>query len=179
MIRFLAAVLVGVFTSPAQAGLRLGSDAPLFTAQAALAGKAFTYTLAEALKSGPVVIFFYPRAFTRGCTIEAQNFAEKSEEFKALGATVIGISNDDIATLSKFSTSACQGKFPVASDEGGKIIKSYEAALLFSFANRTSFVISPEGKVVYSYTSLSPDGHVPNTLDAVRKWRAANAPLKD
>ena len=179
MIRFFAAMVVGMFAMPASAALRTGADAPLFTTQAALAGKEFTYALAEELKNGPVVIFFYPKAFTRGCTIEAQNFAEKSEEFKALGATVIGISNDSMAVLSKFSTSACQSKFPVASDEGGKIIKAYESALLFSFANRTSFVIAPDGKVVFTYTSLSPDGHVPNTLDAVKKRRAASTPLKD
>lgn len=177
---FFCALLASVLGLPAQAALENGTPAPMFTTQASLGGKEFTFTLADALKSGPVVLYFYPKAFTSGCTVEAHDFAEAVDEFKALGASVIGISNDNIATLNKFSVSECQSKFPVGADAGGKIIKTYDAALLFSYANRTSYVIAPaqgtEGaKVIYSYTALAPDKHVANTLAAVKKWRAAQA----
>ncbi len=170
---FLYALLAGILGLPAEAALKDGALAPMFTTQASLGGKEFTFTLADALKSGPVVLYFYPKAFTSGCTVEAHDFAAATDEFKALGASVIGISNDDIATLNKFSVSECQSKFPVGADKDGKIIKSYDAALLFSYANRTSYVITPDGKVIYSYTALAPDKHVANTMAAVKKWRAA------
>jgi peroxiredoxin Q/BCP len=176
MKRFLYLVLATLFAVPASAALKNGAAAPAFTTQASLGGKEFTFSLTDALKSGPVVVYFYPKAFTSGCTVEAHMFAEAMDDFKALGASVIGISKDNIETLNRFSVEACQNKFPVGADDG-KIIKSYDAALLFSYANRTSFVIAPDGNgggnIIYSYTALSPDDHVANTMDAVKKWRAA------
>ncbi len=170
--KWLYALISGLLALPAQAALKNGASAPMFTTQASLGGKEFTFSLADALKSGPVVLYFYPKAFTSGCTIEAHMFAEATDEFKALGATVIGISKDKIETLNKFSVSECQSKFPVGADDG-KIIKSYDATLLFSYANRTSFVIAPDGTVIYSYTAMDPDQHVTNTLNAVKTWRTS------
>ena len=164
------AIVAGIFGLPAQAALMNGAPAPEFTTQASLGGTEFTFSLTEALKSGPVVLFFYPKAFTRGCTIEAHDFAEATDAFKALGANILGISNDTIETLNKFSVSACQNKFPVGADSDGKIIKAYDARLLFSYANRTSFVIAPDGTIIYAYAALNPEKHVVNTLAAVKKW---------
>lgn len=165
----------------AKAALAVGASAPDFTAQAALGGKPFTFSLTEALKKGPVVLYFYPKAFTKGCTIEAHNFAEASEKFEALGATLIGMSNDDIETLKEFSVKECRNKFAVAADAGARIIKQYDAAMLLlpDRANRISYVISPEGKVIYVYSSLSPDNHVENTLRAVQEWRSTLKAQKD
>ena len=170
--KFLYALIAALFAPAAHAALKTGTPAPVFTTQASLGGKEFTFSLADALKSGPVVLYFYPKAFTSGCTVEAHMFAEAMDDFKALDTTVIGISKDKIETLNKFSVEACQNKFPVGADDG-KIIKSYDASLLFSYANRTSFVIAPDGNIIYSYSALSPDEHVANTMDAVKKWRAA------
>jgi peroxiredoxin len=159
--------------SPAFAALKPGVQAPDFTTQATLAGKPFTFALAEALKAGPVVLYFYPAAFTHGCTIEAHEFAEATEKFKALGATVIGVSHDSIDTLNKFSVTECRNKFAVASDADQKISKAYDATLLMtSYSNRTSYVIAPTGKILYAYTALSPDKHVENTMAAVTQWKA-------
>jgi len=157
----------------AYAGLKPGSAAPDFSAQASLGGKVFTFSLAQALKQGPVVLYFYPAAFTSGCTVEAHEFAEATDKFKALGATVIGISHDDIATLNKFSVSECRSKFAVAADPDLAIAKSYDATAWFlpGHSDRTSFVITPDGNVLYSYTALSPDAHVKNTMDALQKWQ--------
>ena len=169
-----ATIAATMLAMPALAALKEGADAPVFTTQASLGGQEFTFSLTDALKTGPVVLYFYPGAFTKGCTIEAHNFAEASDDFKALGASVIGLSKDDIATLNKFSVSECQNKFPVGADVDGKIMKAYDAKLpIVSTANRTSYVISPEGKVIYSFTALSPDDHVANTMAAVKKWRDA------
>ena len=164
---------IGVSASPAVAALKPGETAPDFTTPATLAGRPFTFKLADALKSGPVVLYFYPAAFTHGCTIEAHDFAEATARFKALGATVIGVSHDSIDTLNKFSVSECRNKFAVASDADKKISRAYDAQLLFtSMTNRTSYVIAPTGKIIYEYTSLDPDKHVENTLAAIEKWRA-------
>jgi len=141
--------------------------------QASLAGHPFAFDLADALKTGPVVLYFYPAAFTSGCTVEAHEFAEATEKFKALGATVIGVSHDSIDTLNKFSVSECRNKFAVASDADLKIAKAYDSQLLFtSYSNRTSYVITPDSKILYAYSALSPDKHVQNTMAAVAKWRA-------
>jgi peroxiredoxin len=151
----------------------LGTRAPDFTTQATLAGKPFTFSLADALRTGPVVLYFYPAAFTKGCTIEAHDFAEATDKFKALGATVIGVSHDPIDTLNKFSVSECRSKFAVASDADLKITKAYDARLLItSYSNRTSYVIAPDGKIIYEYSALDPDKHVENTLAAVARWRS-------
>ena len=155
------------------ATLKPGDHAPAFVAQASLGGNTYNYSLADELKKGPVVLYFYPAAFTKGCTIEAHEFAESVDQYKAEGATVIGVSHDDIDTLKRFSVSECRSKFPVAADGDSKIIKSYDAALpLSSKANRVSYVIAPDGTVIYEYTSLSPDKHVANTLQALHEWNA-------
>src|ERR1700761_6906618 len=173
-----AAILSGAalcaYSVLASATLKPGAQAPDFTAQASLGGKTFTYTLADALKKGPVVLYFYPAAFTKGCTIEAHEFAEAVDQYKAEGATVIGVSHDNIDTLKKFSVSECRSKFPVAADADSKIIRSYDASMPMksTMANRVSYVIAPDGKVIYEYTSLSPDQHVANTLQALRDWNA-------
>ncbi len=113
-------VLASVLAGPAHAALPVGSDAPAFTTQASLGGKVFDFKLSDALKKGPVVLYFYPAAFSKGCTIEAHDFAEAIDKYQALGATVIGISADDIETLNKFSVSECRSKFAVASDADKK-----------------------------------------------------------
>jgi peroxiredoxin Q/BCP len=167
---FLAATLA----VPAHAALNVGDRAPDFTSQASLGGKVFTFSLAAALRKGPVVLYFYPAAFTKGCTIEAHDFAEAIDEYGALGATVIGVSHDDIDKLNKFSVSECRSKFAVASDADQRIMKSYDAVLAAKpqYANRTSYVISPGGKIIYTFTDLRPDRHVGNTLAALREWAA-------
>lgn len=165
-----SSLLVGL---PAFAALPDGTKAPLFTTQASLAGKAFKFSLADALKKGPVVLYFYPAAFTPGCTVEAHEFAEATDKFKAMGATVIGVSHDPIEKLNKFSVSECRNKFAVASDADGSVMKNYDAVLPVKpdYANRTSYVIAPTGDIVYSYTDLAPDKHVENTMAAVKKWQ--------
>lgn len=162
-----------VFGAPSFAALKPGAAAPDFTTQATLAGKPFTFALADALKSGPVVLYFYPAAFTRGCTIEAHEFAEATDKFKSMGATVIGVSHDSIDTLNKFSVSECRNKFAVASDADQKISKSYDATIFVtSYSSRTSYVIAPNGKIIYAYNALNPDKHVENTMAAVAQWQA-------
>ncbi|KVQ57147.1 peroxiredoxin [Burkholderia territorii] len=170
-----AVLLVAGHALVAHAQLKPGATAPDFTTQASLGGKTYTYSLADALKHGPVVLYFYPAAFTKGCTIEAHAFADAVDRYKAYGATVIGVSADNIDTLTKFSVSECRSKFPVAADPDAKIIREYDAKLpALDRANRVSYVISPEGKVLYEYTSLSPDKHVENTLGAVKAWADAH-----
>ena len=170
----LLSVGLGLYAASAQATLKPGDAAPDFTTQASLGGKTYTYSLADELKKGPVVLYFYPAAFTKGCTIEAHEFADAVDEYKKLGATVIGVSHDNIATLTKFSVSECRSKFPVAADEDLKIIKSYDAVMPLhnNLANRVSYVIAPDGKVIYEYTSLSPEKHVVNTMQALKDWDA-------
>ncbi len=170
-----AALALGVcvMASPLYAALKPGAVAPEFTTQATLAGKPFTFSLADALKHGPVVLYFYPAAFTPGCTVEAHEFAEATEKFKALGATVIGVSHDSIGTLNKFSVSECRNKFAVASDADQTITREYDAVLKSKpeYADRTSYVIAPNGKIIYEYTAMNPGNHVAYTMAAVEKWR--------
>ncbi|MGC1386736.1 MAG: peroxiredoxin [Steroidobacteraceae bacterium] len=167
-------LVVCVMASPLYAALQTGAVAPEFTTQATLAGKPFTFSLADALKHGPVVLYFYPAAFTPGCTVEAHEFAEATEKFKALGATVIGVSHDSIDTLNRFSVSECRNKFAVASDADQKITKEYDAVLKSKpeYADRTSYVIAPNGTIIYEYTAMNPNNHVAYTMAAVQKWQA-------
>jgi thioredoxin-dependent peroxiredoxin len=167
------AVATALIAVPALAALPDGAKAPDFNADASLAGKSFKFSLADALKKGPVVLYFYPAAFTPGCTVEAHQFAEATDKFKALGATVIGVSHDPIEKLNKFSVSECRNKFAVASDADGSVMKNYDAVLPVKpdYANRTSYVIAPTGEIIYSYTDLKPDKHVENTMAAVKKWQ--------
>jgi thioredoxin-dependent peroxiredoxin len=165
-----------ILALPVWAALPDGAKAPDFSTKASLAGKEFNFSLADALKKGPVVLYFYPKAFTSGCTVEAHEFAEATPKFTSLGATVIGVSHDSIDKLDKFSVSECRNKFAVASDADGKIMKAYDSVLAEhpDYANRTSYVIAPTGQIIYSYTAMEPDQHVANTLAAVRKWQDAH-----
>jgi peroxiredoxin Q/BCP len=168
-----AAAAALLCTIPVFAALPDGSRAPDINTQATLAGKEFQFSLGEALKKGPVVLYFYPAAFTPGCTVEAHEFAEATDKFRELGATVIGVSHDPIDKLDKFSVSECRNKFAVASDADGSIMKAYDAVLPThpEYANRTSYVIAPTGVIIYSYTAMKPDQHVENTMAAVKKWQ--------
>jgi peroxiredoxin len=172
----IAAVTSVVMLAPGHsaAALPVGAAAPDFTASATLGGKPFSFHLADALKKGPVVLYFYPAAFTSGCTIEAHDFAEATASFTALGATVIGLSADPIEKLNRFSVSECRSKFAVASADQG-IISGYKVKLpLIGMSNRTSFVIAPDSHILFAYSALNPTGHVEKTLAVVRAWRAAH-----
>ena len=178
MVRWLACALVAAsLCSPARAALDIGEAAPDFTAQAALGGTIYKFSLAESLQKGPVVLYFFPAAFSEGCSVEANEFAEAIPRFAALGASVIGVSGDDIQVLAKFSVQACQSRFPVASDPTLSIIKSYDAQLKTrpEYANRITYVIAPTGKIVYHYISLNPTRHVERTLEALRSWSEGKA----
>ncbi|MGH8227213.1 MAG: peroxiredoxin [Steroidobacteraceae bacterium] len=172
-----AMIVAGVLAAgTAFAALPNGTRAPEFTAEASLGGTTFEFSLARALAKGPVVLYFYPAAFTPGCTIEAHDFAAAVPKFKALGATVIGVSHDSIATLKRFSVSDCRSKFAVAADPTQRIMKAYDAVLAArpALANRTSYVIAPTGEILYSYTNLNPARHVANTMAVVERYVAAH-----
>lgn len=177
--RFLAAAVVAaVVTAPALAALSVGQSAPEFKTQASLGGKVFSFDLADALKQGPVVLYFYPAAFTKGCTIEAHTFADAMDQFKALHATVIGVSHDTIDTLNKFSVSECRSKFPVAADPSLTVAKQYDAVLpqAPTYANRTSYVIAPDGKILATLTDLAhPQQHVENALTVLKQYEKAQS----
>lgn len=182
----LALLLAQAFAAPhALAVLKAGDKAPMFTTEAALGGKPFTFELAQALAKGPVVLYFFPKAFTAGCTIEAHAFAEATPRFQALGATVIGVSSDDIETLKRFSVEACRNQFAVAADAQAKVIQAYDAASLFSRnrAARVSYVIDRSGRIVFTHDGVSPEGHIEHTLKAVERLhqqpRRASAPSAD
>ena len=174
--RFLfIAAMAALSTAPALASLQVGANAPDFKAQASLGGKVFDFSLADTLKKGPVVLYFYPAAFTKGCTIEAHEFADAVDQYKKLGATVIGVSHDTIDTLNKFSVSECRSKFAVAADPQLTVARAYDAVLpqAPAYANRTSYVIVPGGKIIYTYTDLNPTQHVANTLQALQQYEAS------
>jgi thioredoxin-dependent peroxiredoxin len=170
--KFVAIIAIATFSTPVIAALKVGARATDFTTQAVLAGEPYTYNLNLALKKGPVVLYFYPKAFTSGCTVEAHEFAEATGDFAKAGASVMGISADKIDALKKFSVEACRNKFPVA--VGTKaVIKAYDAALpMMGISNRTTYVIAPDGKIIYTYSDLSAKGHVMGSLKAVQDWRA-------
>ena len=168
----LSAIAIAAMATPAAAQLKAGATAPDFTAPAYLAGQPFTYKLSDALKKGPVVVYFFPAAHTQGCNVEAHLFSEAIEQFKAANATVIGVTAGNLDQLADFSkeTEHCGGKFPVASDPGAKIAKSYDATLMVrpGWSSRTSYVISKNGQVADVYSSLDPTDHVAKTLAAVK-----------
>jgi peroxiredoxin Q/BCP len=169
LLRF--ALIAGVMLSaadPAAAALKTGAAAPDFSARAARGGTVEDFQMKAALAKGPVVLYFFPRAFTPGCTVEAHAFSDHIADFRRYGATVIGVSSDDIETQKRFSTQECRSNFLVASDPNLLIARAYDAVLLGSFANRTSYVIGPDGKVVESFTDLAPLGHIDNALNALR-----------
>ena len=175
------------------AALKPGDAAPDFSARASLAGKEFDFSLQQALKKGPAVVYFYPSAYTKGCDIEAHTFAEAKDKFDAAGVTVIGVSADSIARLNQFSADPdyCAGKFPVASDADGKIAASYNltssaaragmkdvrgAEIGHDFIERVTFVIGRDRKIVAAFSSaadkLSPDQHVAKALEIARQLAA-------
>ena len=167
-------MVLGTLCLPARAALDVGDSAPNFTLPAALGGKVFQYTLSEHLAKGPVVLYFFPAAFAIGCTIEAHQFADSIDQYKQFGATVIGVSADDIDTIKRFSATECRNKFAVGADADKSVMKAYDAVLAFKpdYSNRTSYVIAPNGTIVYQYTSLNPYRHVSNTLAALKTWSA-------
>lgn len=188
-------VFAAAFAVAASAALQPGAKAPDFTAEASLAGKDFTFSLKNALGKGPVVLYFFPSAYTQGCDIEAHTFAVNKAKFVAAGATIIGVSADSIARLNLFSSDPnyCAGKFPIASDPDLKIAKEYNlsagqarpgmkdvrgAAIDHAFIARTTFVIGRDGKILDTFSSqadhLTPDEHVTKALAVVQKLAAKN-----
>ena len=153
--------------------LREGAQAPDFTATGALAGRPFRFRLSELLARGPVVLYFYPRAFTQGCTLEARAFSQQAAAFRRAGARVIGMSADDYDTLRRFSVEECRNAFPVAT-ASAETIAAYDVRLREGAAmtNRTSYVIAPDGRIIYAHSDLDWREHVTNTLAAVRRWQA-------
>jgi peroxiredoxin Q/BCP len=172
----LSCFLVGVLPSLAWAELKGGTAAPAFSAKAAKGGKELTFTLSEALKKGPVVVYFYPKSFTSVCTEEAHLFAEAMPEFETYGSSVIGISADTIETQREFSRTACRDKFPVAADPQGKIVKAYDVLAWKEgdsiFASRTSYVITPDGKIASVLTAQDAGSHIQSALKSVKSWKA-------
>ncbi|HEY1891847.1 MAG TPA: peroxiredoxin [Steroidobacteraceae bacterium] len=185
----LGTLLMTAAALPAMAALNAGDSAPKFKAEASLAGKTFTFSLKKALRKGPVVVYFYPSAYTGGCDIEAHTFAQDSAEFATAGATIIGVSLDSIKRLNDFSADPkyCAGKFPTASDVGGAISKSYNievhqgppglkdvrgVEIGHGFADRTTFVISRDGKIVSVISQVSPAEHVAKALQVVQQLQS-------
>lgn len=185
----LSSVLTAAFALPVEAALPEGHPAPDFQAQASLAGKSFTYSLQEALHKGPVVVYFYPSAYTGGCNIQAHTFAVNHDKFAAAGASIIGVSLDSIDRLNEFSADPeyCAGKIAVASDIDGNIAKSYDltikdaapgkkdtrgADIGHGFAERTTFIVTPNGKIAATLTGLKPAENVEKALEAVQKLAA-------
>jgi len=186
MKRFLLACLSSMLVLPAFAALQANDVAPDFRAPASLAGKTFTFSLRDALKKGPVVVYFYPSAYTGGCNIQAHAFAVNSEKFAAAGATIIGVSLDSIARLNDFSADPqyCAGKFPTASDADGEIARSYGLTVRearegmkdtrgieigHGFAERTTFVVRPDGRIAKVLGGLAPADNVDKALEAVQQ----------
>jgi len=168
MIRPAIASLFLAAAVPAVAALPVGAPAPDFATPGAMAGKTFQFSLAKALKKGPVVLYFFPAAFTPGCTIETKAFADASDDFAKAGATLVGVSADPIDKLQKFSVETCRSKFPVAV-ASAKMIADYDVALpMFGKSNRTSFVIGKNGKIAWVHSEMKPDGHVTGSLAAIR-----------
>ena len=187
---FLGSVLSALAVLPLLAALKVADKAPDFSARASLAGKEFSFSLQDALKKGPVVVYFYPSAYTKGCDLEAHTFAQEKDKFDAAGATIIGVSADSIARLNQFSADLeyCAGKFPVASDPDRKIANSYSLTVNsvkagmkdvrgveidHDFIERVTFVIGKDHKIIATLSStddkLSPDQHVEKALDIVQK----------
>ena len=165
-------ILAVTAASPAMAALSVGARAPDFVTTGAVAGKPFQLHLARELRKGPVVLYFYPKAFTQGCTLEAHAFSDASSEFRKAGAQVIGMSADDLPTLKRFSVEECRNAFPVATASGATI-KAYDVSLpvvgkLTTMSNRTSYVIGRDGRIAFVHSDLDWSKHVSLTLAAVR-----------
>jgi len=185
----LTALLASVISLPAAAALKEGDKAPDFTTQASLDGKAYTFSLKDTLKKGPVVVYFYPSAYTGGCNVQAHTFAQKYEKFASAGATVVGVSLDNIERLNDFSADPdyCAGKVAVASDVDGKISKAYELSVRdavvgkkdtrgkdinHGYAERTTFVVTQDGKVAATIGGIAPALNVEKSLEIVQKLAA-------
>ena len=168
-----ATAAVTMIAAPALAALPVGAAAPDFSTQGAMAGKPFQFSLRQALKKGPVVLYFFPAAFTPGCTIESKAFADASDDFAKAGAQIVGVSADPIDKLQKFSVEACRSKFPVAV-ASPQMIADYNVTLpqLAGRSNRTSFVIGKNARIAYVHSEMKPDGHITGTLGAVRALAA-------
>jgi peroxiredoxin len=182
-----AAVLAALIASPAYAALAVGAKAPDFATQGSLGGKSFDFKLTEALKKGPVVIYFFPAAYTAGCTIETKAFADHADEFTAAGATLIGVTggakladgslasaSENKARLAEFAAEHCRDKFPIAAVTP-ETIKAFDVMLpsRTDWSARTSYVIAPDGKVLLAYADMKPEEHITRTLEAVKAWKAA------
>lgn len=170
------ACALSAFASPALAALPVGAKAPQFATKGALAGKDFAFDLRRALADGPVVLYFYPKAFTQGCTLEANAFAEAMPQFQAAGAKVIGLSADDLPTLRRFSTKECRDAFPVAIASPA-VIKAYDVALVregakTGLSDRTSYVIGKNGRIIMVHSDLDWREHVKRTLAAVKSLKS-------
>ena len=175
MRRILTVALL-LAATPAMAALAPGAKAPDFSTRGAMAGKVFRVNLAQQLKKGPVVLYFFPAAFTGGCNAEAHAFAEAVPQFRAAGATVIGMSADDIPTLQRFSTEKCAGKFAVAS-AGPAVVKGYDVAypkeiMGRQVTGRISYVIAQDGRIAFVHDDMNPVDHVATTLAEVKKLKS-------
>jgi thioredoxin-dependent peroxiredoxin len=178
-MKLLLAALILPFAMPAEAALAPGAKAPDFTAQGASAGQPLTVKLSAALKKGPVVLYFFPAAFTSGCNAEAHAFAEALPDFTKAGATVIGMTAGNVDQLAKFSSEHCAGKFAVAAASPA-VIQGYDVLLkkpdgsATTLTSRTSYVIAPDGKILFAHSDMNPADHVRMTLEAVQKYRQAH-----
>lgn len=174
----IAAAIATLAATPALAALKEGTKAPDFTAPGFQAGKPITFSMADARKKGPVVLYFFPAAETKGCNLEARLFAESVDAFKAQGATVIGVTAGNLDKLASFSadTEKCSGKFPVAADPQAKIAGLYDARLAIKpdMSSRTSYVIAPNGDVLHAYSDMNANEHVNETMTAVKAWKASH-----
>ena len=170
-----AATLAALCATPALGALKNGDKAPDFTADGFQAGKPLKFSLADARKKGPVVLYFFPAADTAGCNLEAKMFADAMPQFAASGATVIGVTAGKLDKLQQISsdTDKCSGKFPVAADPGAKIAKQYDSVLAAKpdWSDRTSYVIAPNGTVLHTYSKMDPTEHVSQTLAAVKEFK--------
>ncbi|TMH00504.1 MAG: peroxiredoxin [Betaproteobacteria bacterium] len=184
-----AGLVAALLVAPAFAALKEGDTAPAFEAPASLAGKTFGFSLRDALKKGPVVVYFYPSAYTGGCNVQAHTFAVNHDKFAAAGASIVGVSLDSIARLNEFSADPeyCAGKIAVASDADGKIARAYDlnvrdavagskdtrgADIDHGYAERTTFIVTPDGKIAATVGGLAPEVNVERALQAVQKLAA-------
>ncbi|BEV12287.1 peroxiredoxin [Asticcacaulis sp. DW145] len=162
-----AAAFALTATSPALAALKVGDKAPDFKVEAATNGETHAFSLKSALKQGPVIVYFYPKAFTGGCSLEARQFSENMDKFAAKKISVVGLSADDVPTLKKFSKADCGGKFPVGSDKGARIAEKYDAKMpAVPMSGRVSYIIGKDGKIAFVHDSGNAATHVPSLLAA-------------
>lgn len=191
MKKFFAAaafVAAAAIAAPAFAALETGATAPEFAAKGMTGGTEFTFKLSDALKKGPVVAFFFPAAFTAGCTAETKAFSDAADDFKAAGATLVGLTagaamadgkmvsaSDNLQRLAEFSKEHCRDKFPIAA-VSADTVKAYNVVLSQrpDWSDRTSYVIAPDGKILLSHTDMKPMSHIEKTLEALKAWKASH-----